>query len=172
MKITGSISQTLKGLNSGVVPIESLIGLPINDLNGNKIGTITYINPENDSWQGAVDHDIFKVENTTSIEIDTAAVKHKEELIEQVKLLGQEVIDRAEDIVGDNDARTSLEIKLSFSQECVPELECNSKYLSKRYFDYFFSDANSIADNIPISVSQSGIPLNAVRENFGFEPIK
>jgi hypothetical protein len=45
---------------------------------------------------------------------DSALVR-KEKLIEQVKMLGQEVIDRAEDIVGENDFRYSLDVRLIFS---------------------------------------------------------
>lgn len=59
----------------------------------------------------------------------------KEKLIELVKMLGQEVIDRAEDIVGDNDFRYSLEVRLIFSNKEPPEIECISNYMSKRYVD-------------------------------------
>jgi hypothetical protein len=68
------------------------------------------------------------------IKRDSALVR-KEKLIEQVKLLGQEVIDRAEDIVGDNDFRYSLEVRLIFTHEGSPEIECTSNYMSKRYID-------------------------------------
>lgn len=71
-----------------------------------------------------------------SIGRDSALVC-KEKLIEQVKMLGQEVIDRAEDIVGDNDNdfRYSLEIRLIFTHEGSPEIECTNNYMSKRYID-------------------------------------
>ena len=69
-----------------------------------------------------------------SIGRDSALVR-KEKLIEQVKLLGQEVIDRVEDIVGDNDFRYSLEVRLIFSHEEPPVIECTSNYMSKRYID-------------------------------------
>lgn len=68
------------------------------------------------------------------IKRDSALVR-KEKLIEQVKMLGQEVIDRAEDIVGDNDFRCSLDVRLIFSHEGPPEIECTSTYMSKRYID-------------------------------------
>ena len=68
------------------------------------------------------------------------ALVHKEKLIEQVKMLGQEVIDRAEDIVGDNDFRYSLEIRLIFSHEEPPEIECTSTYMSKKYIESLNSE--------------------------------
>lgn len=67
-----------------------------------------------------------------SIGRDSALVR-KEKLIEQVKMLGQEVIDRAEDIVGENDFRYSLEVRLIFSHEEPPEIECTSMYMSRKY---------------------------------------
>lgn len=96
--------------------------------------------------------------------IDSALVR-KEKLIEQVKMLGQEVIDRAEDIVGDNDFRYSLEVRLIFTHEEPPEIECTTTYLSRR----FIEGLNNIS--IPTTISQSGIPLNSIRESCGFEPI-
>lgn len=50
-------------------------------------------------------------------------------------MLGQEVIDRAEDIVGENDFRYSLEVRLIFSHEEPPEIECTSTYVSKKYIE-------------------------------------
>jgi hypothetical protein len=69
-----------------------------------------------------------------SIGRDSALVR-KEKLIEQVKMLGQEVIDRAEDIVGENDFRYSLDVRLIFSHKEPPEIECTSTYMSKKYIE-------------------------------------
>lgn len=163
MDISGSLSQILKGLCiSSEMPMNSFIGLPINDTKGKQIGVITSIDLDNDLWHGTVSYDIHKEADQVSMEINTDQ-KHKEELIKQVKLLGQEVIDRAEDIVGSNDLRASLEIILTFEHDEPPEFECRSTYLSKRFID-------DIMD-IPSTAVQSGIPLNAIREMLGFESI-
>lgn len=74
-----------------------------------------------------------------SIGRDSALVR-KEKLIEQVKMLGQEVIDRAEDIVGENDFRYSLDVRLIFSHEEPPEIECTSTYMSKKYIESLTSE--------------------------------
>ena len=74
-----------------------------------------------------------------SIERDSALVR-KEKLIEQVKMLGQEVIDRAEDIVGEGDFRYSLDVRLIFSHEGPPEIECTSMYMSKKYIESLTSE--------------------------------
>ena len=161
MNINGSLSQLTKGLGIGEMPIKSFIGLPINDSKGKQIGVITSIDIDNDLWHGTVSYNIIE-ENKVSMEIDPV-IKHKEELIKQVRLLGQEVIDRAEDIVGDDIIRTSLDIILSFTHDGPPELEYRSTHLSKRFID-------DISD-IPSTFSQSGIPLNAIRKALGFEPI-
>ena len=147
----------------GEMPIESFIGLPINDSNGKKIGSITSVDLDNDLWYGEVKYDIFKEEGEVTMAIDNLQ-KQKEEIIKQVKLLGQELIDRAEDIVGDNNIRTSLDIILTFTHDSPPELEYRSTHLSRRFID-------DIMD-IPLTVGQSGIPLNAIRENLGFESIE
>lgn len=70
-------------------------------------------------------------------EQSVSALRYKEVLINQVKLLGQEVIDRAENIVGDNDLRTGFEIRLIFDQESIPVVECTTTHLSKRLIDSF-----------------------------------
>lgn len=59
--ISGSVKNLLKGLESvdSITP-DILIGLPINDAEGNKIGTITHI--EDDFWYADVEDqdDILK----------------------------------------------------------------------------------------------------------------
>ena len=57
MKIKGSISQLLKETGAGRVPF---IGLPINDSNGNKIGSITEVNIDNDTWYGEISENVFE----------------------------------------------------------------------------------------------------------------
>ncbi len=55
MKITvnGSISQFLKGLD-GIKP-EVIVGLPINNSKGNRIGAITEIDKDADLWTGIIE---------------------------------------------------------------------------------------------------------------------
>ena len=43
MEIKGSITDILKGLENTNISKDSLVGKPINDSNGNKIGVITKI---------------------------------------------------------------------------------------------------------------------------------
>lgn len=66
---------------------------------------------------------------------DKSKVKHREELIGQIKMLGQEVIDRAEDFVCDAELRTSFEIRLIFSHDVPPEIEYTSTHVSKIFLD-------------------------------------
>ena len=60
---------------------------------------------------------------------------YKERLIEQVKALGQEVIDRAEDLVGDGDLIADFDIWLRFPQDAYPTIEVNRSHASRRYLD-------------------------------------
>lgn len=69
MEVKGSISQLLKGLENTNISKNSLIGIPINDSNGNKIGVITKIDIDNDTWYGSVSGDIFEVAKRSSFEI-------------------------------------------------------------------------------------------------------
>lgn len=169
INVSGSVSQFLKGLDKDQIPIESLIGLPINDSNGNRIGHVTSINDKADLWNGEIECDIFKKENKVSMEINQPAIKYKKELISQVKILGQEIIDRAEEFVGNNDVRTSFEIKLKFEQQCVPEIEYKSTHMSRKIMDVYEMERMR---QLPLTYPQSGIPLNAIREVFGADPIK
>ena len=59
MEIKGSISQMLKGLENANVSEDLLVEKPINDSNGNKIGVITKIDINNDTWYGCVSENIF-----------------------------------------------------------------------------------------------------------------
>lgn len=53
MKIKGSITHLLLGSN---IDKESLIGQPINNSKGHKIGTITSVDIDNDNWYGEIDN--------------------------------------------------------------------------------------------------------------------
>lgn len=53
-------------------------------------------------------------------------------LIEQVKVAGQEIIDRAEDLVGTGELMTSFDIWLRFPQDAAPTIEVSREYLSKK----------------------------------------
>ena len=59
MEIKGSISQMLKGLENANVSKDLFVGKPINDPDGNKIGVITKIDINNDTWYGRVSKNIF-----------------------------------------------------------------------------------------------------------------
>lgn len=60
---------------------------------------------------------------------------YNERLIEQVKALGQEVIDRAEDLVGNADLITDFDIWLRFPIDDFPTIEVTRSHASRRYFD-------------------------------------
>ena len=59
----------------------------------------------------------------------------RESQIANVKALGQEVIDRAEDIVGEGSQITDLDVWLHFPQGDMPSLEITRSHLSRRYID-------------------------------------
>lgn len=50
-------------------------------------------------------------------------------MVEMVKAGGQEIIDRAEDIIGDGESISSIELRLYFDDACVPELEVRRAHL-------------------------------------------
>ena len=66
--------------------------------------------------------------------------KFREQLVELVKASGQEVIDRADDLVGNGDAIVDFEIALTFSidgllvDEC-PKIELRKSYISRKAVD-------------------------------------
>lgn len=60
---------------------------------------------------------------------------YNERLIEQVKALGQEVIDRAEDLVGSGGLITDFDIWLRFPIDDFPTIEVTRSHASRRYFD-------------------------------------
>lgn len=55
MNITGNLSQLLKGLPVTDELLMSLIGKPINDSNGKRIGIITNIDIKEDLWYGRLE---------------------------------------------------------------------------------------------------------------------
>lgn len=60
---------------------------------------------------------------------------YNERLVEQVKALGQDVIDRAEDLVGSGDLITDFDIRLRFPADMFPTIEVTRSHLSKNYID-------------------------------------
>ena len=60
---------------------------------------------------------------------------YTERLIEQVKALGQDVIDRAEDLVGSEGLITDFDIRLRFPIDDFPTIEVTRSHASRRYFD-------------------------------------
>lgn len=64
--------------------------------------------------------------------------KFKSIMVSMVKAAGQEVIDRAEDIVGTGDKTSSLEISICFEQGpfmTVPTLKITREHMAKRVFE-------------------------------------
>lgn len=59
----------------------------------------------------------------------------REELIKLVKASGQEVIDRAEDLVGDGDMITDFDIWLRFPSTGCPTIELTRSHVSKNAFN-------------------------------------
>lgn len=57
---------------------------------------------------------------------------YRAKLVEMVKAAGQEVIDRASDLVGEGDLITDFDIWLRFPQDGVPTVEVTRSHISKR----------------------------------------
>lgn len=55
----------------------------------------------------------------------------RKQLVELVKASGQEVIDRAEDLVGEGDALSEFDIWLRFPSDSIPTIEISKSYCSK-----------------------------------------
>lgn len=60
---------------------------------------------------------------------------HNEQLVKMVKLLGQEVIDRAEDLVGNGDMIYDFDIWLRFSVDENPEIEVTRRHASRQIYN-------------------------------------
>lgn len=67
----------------------------------------------------------------------------KEELIELVKASGQEIIDRAEDLVGDGDLITGFDIWLRFPSGECSTVEVTRSHASKRAFNVLVEQHSS-----------------------------
>ena len=64
----------------------------------------------------------------------------KEQMVEIVKALGQEVIDRAEDLVGDGELLTSsltIWLRVPIPMTDCPTIEVTREYVSKNALDVF-----------------------------------
>ena len=59
----------------------------------------------------------------------------RRKLVGKVKAMGQEVINRADDIVGECDRVCSLGVSFTFLPNSVPTLEVKREYLSKEYLN-------------------------------------
>lgn len=57
---------------------------------------------------------------------------YKKHLVEMVKAAGQEVIDRAEDLVGSGDLISDFDIWLRFPQDNCPTIEVTRSHISKK----------------------------------------
>lgn len=57
-EVTGSIKLLLKDLPITNEIVNSMVGKPINDSNGNKIGVIDYVDIDNDIFHGTLSEDI------------------------------------------------------------------------------------------------------------------
>ena len=61
---------------------------------------------------------------------------YREKLTAMVKAAGQEVIDRAEDLVGNGDLITDFNIWLRFPQNELPTIEVSREHIVKRSIDF------------------------------------
>lgn len=68
--------------------------------------------------------------------------KYRQKLIEMVKAAGQDVIDRAEDLVGNGDLICDFDIWLRFPQNGIPTIELTRSYLSKNSIDIITKGGN------------------------------
>jgi len=73
---------------------------------------------------------------------------YNEVLVEQVKALGQEVIDRAEELVSNGDLISEFVIWLRFSHDMLPTIEVTRSHLSRRYLDVINNKEDSRETNI------------------------
>lgn len=68
--------------------------------------------------------------------------KYRQKLIEMVKAAGQDVIDRAEDLVGNGDLICDFDIWLRFPQNGIPTIELTRSYLSKNSINIITKGGN------------------------------
>ncbi len=62
-------------------------------------------------------------------------MKFKQTLIRQIKAAGQELIDRAEDLVGTNGGITDLSITCNFSEEETPTITVHRGHVVKNFLE-------------------------------------
>ena len=65
----------------------------------------------------------------------------REDVIKNIKLLGQELIDRAEELVGPDDSNATnfvLSIRYQPSEGLLPAIEITRQFYSKNTYDYRF----------------------------------
>lgn len=68
---------------------------------------------------------------------------YNEKLVKLVKAVGQEIIDRAEDLVGNGDCIDGFDINLHFPDEKldeIPTITVTREHMSTRSCDLFFDD--------------------------------
>ena len=70
----------------------------------------------------------------------------REKLVAMVRASGQEVIDRAEDIVGEGETITDIDIWLRFSPTAAPGIEVTRSYISRRGCGVLLDDFRSPRD--------------------------
>lgn len=73
---------------------------------------------------------------------------YNEQLVEKVKALGQELIDRAEDLVGTGDLISGFDIWLRFPTDMFPTIEVTRSHLSKNYIDMIMKKEDYCEPNI------------------------
>lgn len=80
---------------------------------------------------------MFGVKNdcTPSEPKTNKGVEWRKYLTEQIRSMGLELIDRAEDIVGNGDMMMELDIWLRFRDNEIPEIEVEKRYAAKRTID-------------------------------------
>lgn len=66
---------------------------------------------------------------------ETKNNRYAQLLTERVKAAGQEVIDRASDLVGDGELMSHFEIILHFEQDYAPEIEVVKKFINKKVIE-------------------------------------
>lgn len=67
----------------------------------------------------------------------------KENFVERLKLAAQEVIDNADDIVGNHDMMTEVEVRISIrtlSDHLDPEISVNKVFYSDRVRQYLYEN--------------------------------
>lgn len=69
---------------------------------------------------------------------------YKEHLVEMVKAAGQEVIERAEDLVGSGDLISDFDIWLRFPQDNCPTIEVTRSHISKKAVNLIMESTDGV----------------------------